>query len=343
MKETLFMRQLNAYFEIHLPETRRLRPDTIAAYADSFALLFQFLQEQKGLPHYRVNYKDFTPAMLDDYVHWMGHAKHYSASSKKQRISAIRAFLKYASRREMAALSALSAAVGTETPRVPRSAFPYFTLEETHILFRQPDANKKTGRRDMVLLSLLYESAARAQELCDLCVESVRFGTPTKVKLVGKNSKVREVPISEEVARLLRWHLKQNGLESKRGHPLFSSQTKEKMTPACIRSLTEKYVEQAKMAHPKLFPEPKYSPHSFRHSKAVHMVESGTQLIYIRNFLGHSSIQSTEIYARVGQAAVAKALSNRKIPNAAPEDVPPSRTQSPVPEFISKARKHKIM
>jgi len=342
MKETLFMRQLNAYFEIHLPGNKRLSPDTIAAYADSFAILFQFLQEQKGLPHYLVNYKDFTPAMLDDYVLWMERVKHYSAASKKQRMSAVTSFLKYASRREMAALSALSAAVGTETPRVPRSAFPYFTVEETHILFRLPDLNKKTGRRDMVLLSLLYESAARAQELCDLCVGSVRFGAPTKVKLVGKNSKTREVPISDDVARLLRWHLRQNGLEGKRGHPLFSSQTNEKMTPACIRSLTEKYVAQAKAAHPKLFPESKYSPHSFRHSKAVHMAESGTQLIYIRNFLGHSSIQSTEIYARVGQAAVTKALSNRKIPNVTPQETP-KQTQSPVPEFISKARQRKIM
>jgi len=238
MKETPFMRQLNAYFEIHLPENKHLSPDTIAAYADSFALLFQFLQEQKGLPHYRVNYKDFTPAMLDDYVLWMGRVKHYSAASKKQRLSAVTSFLKYASRREMAALGALSAAVGTETPRVPRSAFPYFTVEETHILFRLPDLNKKTGRRDMVLLSLLYESAARAQELCDLCVGSVRFGTPTKVKLVGKNSNAREVPISDDVAKLLRYHLKQNNLENCRQKPLFSSQTQEKMTPACIRRRT---------------------------------------------------------------------------------------------------------
>lgn len=244
MKQTLFIRQLGVYFETHLPETRQCSPNTISAYADAFALLFQFLQEQKGLPHYRVNYKDFTPAMLDDFVLWLGRTKHYSAASKKQRISAITSFLKYASRREAAALSALSAAIGTETPRIPNPAFPYFTLEEIHILFRLPNLNKSTGRRDMVLLSLLYESAARAQELCDLCVENVRFGTPTKVKLVGKYRKAREVPISDDVARLLRWHIRQNELEGKRKHPLFSSQTKEKMTPACIRSLIAKYVAQ---------------------------------------------------------------------------------------------------
>jgi site-specific recombinase XerD len=89
------------------------------------------------------------------------------------------------------------------------------------------------------------------------------------------------------------------------------SQRGKKMTTACIRNLVEKYSKLAKEAHPELFPEPKYSPHSFRHSKAVHMVESGVQLVYIRNFLGHVSVQSTEIYARIGQNAVAKMLTER--------------------------------
>jgi site-specific recombinase XerD len=342
MKQTLFMRQLTAYFETHLPELKRCSPNTIAAYADAFALLFQFLQEKKGLPHYRVDYKNFTPAMLDEFVLWLARERNYSTASQKQRLSAIKSFLKYASRREMAALNALSAAVGTDTPRVPQSAFPYFTVEETHILLRLPNPDKKTGRRDLALLSLLYESAARAQELCDLCVGDVRFGNPTKVRLHGKGRKTREIAVAGDVAKLLRWHVQQNNLENNRSHPLFSSQTNEKMTPACIRSLTEKYVAKGRAAHPKLFPEPKYSPHSFRHSKAIHMVEAGTQLIYIRNYLGHASTKSTEIYARIGQDAVNKALSNRNIPKLAPEESS-VKTKNPIPECIANARTKKIM
>jgi len=281
MKQTLFMRQLAAYFETHLPHTRHRSQHTIAAYADSFALLFQFLQERRGLPHYRVNYRDFTPATLDDFVLWLGHTRHYSPASQKQRLSAVTSFLKYASRREMAALSAFTSAADTETPQVARSEFPYFTVEEIRVLLRLPDLGKKTGRRNLVLLSLLYESAARAQELCNLCVGDVKFGSPTKVKLRGKGNKTREIPVSDDVASLLRYHLKQNRLEGCREKPLFSSQTKEKMTPACIRSLTEKYVAQAKAAHPYQFFESKYSPHSFRHSKAVHMVEM--QYVFIAN------------------------------------------------------------
>jgi integrase/recombinase XerD len=117
----------------------------------------------------------------------------------------------------------------------------------------------------------------------------VRFGSITKVKLHGKGNKVREIPISNEVSNLLRYHLKacnMNANECKNA-PLFSSQTNAKMTTVCVRSIVDKYVALAKSANPGLFPAKNYSPHSFRHSKAVHMIETGVSLINIRNLLGH--------------------------------------------------------
>jgi integrase/recombinase XerD len=340
MKQTLFMRQLGIYFETYLPDIHKSGPNTIAAYADSFVVLFRFFCEQKGIPHHLINYKNFTPAMFDEYLIWMERKQHYSEASKKHRLSAISSFLKYASRREMAALNALNSVSGTDAPKVSRSDFPYFSVNEVRILLALPDCKKRLGNRDIVLLSLFYESAARAQELCDLSVGDIRFGSPTKVKLCGKGKKMREVPISEEVSNLLRYYLKTTGLEGVNCHskPLFSSQTHEKMTTACVRSITNKYVLIAKKAHPDLFNEIKYSPHSFRHSKAVHMVEAGTALINIRNFLGHSSIQSTEIYARVGQAAVTKALTERKIPRLAPQVDAKKEDSEHLPVFLTSLR-----
>ena len=300
-----------AYFDTHLLEVRHCSPNTSASYADAFALLFDFFQEKRGLPHYKVQYKDFTPALLEDFILWLTRERNYSAASVKARLSALNSFMKYASRREMAALPAYTVVAGTEKPKIIHTPFPYFTLEEMRILLRLPDPNRKIEKRDLVLLSLFYEGGARAQELCDLKVGNIRFGAITKVRLFGKGKKAREVPISNDVANLLRYHLKENELDGKRDEPLFSSQLGGKMTTACIRSLVDKYVAKAKVAHQNLFLEPKYSSHSFRHSKAVHMMESGTQLIYIRNFLGHVSIQSTEIYARIGQNALTKMLTER--------------------------------
>jgi integrase len=132
----------------------------------------------------------------------------YSDSSIRQRISALSAFLKYASRREMSALNAYSAVLGAELPSVYRTEFPYFTLEETRILLRLPNPNVYLGKRDLVAFSFLYDTAARAEEFCKAKVGDIRFGKPTKVKLHGKGSKTREIPISDEVSDLLRFHLK---------------------------------------------------------------------------------------------------------------------------------------
>lgn len=340
MKKNLFIYQLGEYFETFLPDIHKVSKNTISAYADSFAIFFQFLQEEKGLPHHLVTYKHFTVALFDEYLLWLRNERHYSDASILSRMSAVTAFLKYASRREMSALHAYSAVTSMELPHNTNTMFSCFTKEEIKILLGLPNPSKYLGGRDLVLLSFLYDTAARAQELCDVCVGDIRFGSVTKVKLHGKGNKVREVPISDEVSALLKYHLKAHKMNASecRDIPLFSSQTNEKMTTACVRSIIKKYVTLAKQENPALFPAKNYSPHSLRHSKSVHMVESGVSLINIRNFLGHASIAATEIYARIGQAAVTKALTDRKIPRLAQEEPVPDLKHNSLPEFIETAR-----
>jgi site-specific recombinase XerD len=212
VKQTLFVQQLAAYFETHLPEVRNCSPNTIASYADAFALLFQFMYETKGISHERIDYKNFTPAIMEEFTLWLTREQGYGGASVKQRISALNSFMKYASRREMSALTAYTVVSNTEKPQAASAPFPYFTLDEMRILLRLPDADKKSEKRDMVLLSLFYDCGARAQEMCNLKVGDIRFGSTTKVKLLGKGNKVREVPINDDVAKLLRYHIKNMSL-----------------------------------------------------------------------------------------------------------------------------------
>jgi len=264
MKDTVFSRQLANYFDVHLPEVRNCSMNTIKSYANAFAVLYDYFDEKRSVPHYKIEYKDFTPKMLEEYTIWLVRERGYSASSVKARLSALNSFLKYASRREIAALPAFTAVVGTEKPKPSHKPFPYFTLEEMGILLRYPDSGKKTEKRDLVLLSAFYETGARAQELCDLKVGDVKFGAITKVRLFGKGRKTREVPVSRDVADLLRYHVKTNNIAAKRDEPLFLSQLGGKMTTACVRNLVNKYVAKARAEYPALFNEPQYSPHSFR-------------------------------------------------------------------------------
>ena len=240
----------------------------------------------------------------------------------------------------MSALSAYSSISNTEIPSVERTEFPYFTVEETSIILKLPDPKKYLGDRDLVILSFLYETAARAQELCDVKVQDVRFGRTNKVKLTGKGGVSREIPIGKEVAELLKYHIKKYKETDffSTDAPLFLNQSSKKMTRACVRSIVAKYVKLAKSSHPELFQQNGYSPHSFRHSKAVHMAEAGVSIIYIRNFLGHAHTNTTEIYARVGQGKVAKALAERKLPSTSAKVPQTDKANCPLPDCIKNNR-----
>ena len=176
-------------------------------------------------------------------------------------------------------------------------------------LLKKPDKMTKNGRRNIVLLSLLYDSGARVQELADLKVGDIRIASPSTVKLMGKGDKTRIVPLMKPMSKLLNHYLQENNLIEPHtfDYPLFRNRSKDKLTRAGIAYIVKKYACTAIKEAPGLFPD-KLSPHCFRHSKAIHLLQSGVNLIYIRDFLGHVDIQTTEIYARIDGEMKRKAL-----------------------------------
>lgn len=341
MKQTLFIKQLSEYFNVYLPLNKKCSKNTIASYADGFVAFFQFYKEEKNTEHYQIEYTDIKLQSVDEFVLWMQNKKKYSAASQKQRISALSSFLKYASRREMSALGAFNAVSQTQTPKIPRTCFPHFSLEEIKIMLSSPKCTGKSGYRDMTLLSLLYDSGARAQELCDILIRDINLAKTSSIRLHGKGNKTREIPISSDVAKLIKKYLdeREKSFTLNRDEPLFSSQRSDKITTACIRNLVSNYVADSKEKRPDLFNEKGYSPHSFRHSKALHMLEAGVPLIYIRNFLGHESVQTTEIYLRISPNSVAKILEERKIENPIPNvEAHPASEKGNLPDFLKNAR-----
>ena len=201
-----------------------------------------------------------------------------------------------------------------EIKKTPPTSLSYFTTEEIKVLLNLSFKPTATEQRDKVMLSVLYASGARVQELCDLTVGDVLWNVDPneggRLILHGKGNKVRIVCISPRCTVLLKNHLKNNGLDSvlSRDRHIFSSQTHEHMTPSCITAMVNKCVKKAKGDNPTLFPEKKYSPHSFRHSVASHMLAAKISLPTIKNFLGHESIQSTLIYTRITSATIGAAM-----------------------------------
>lgn len=185
----------------------------------------------------------------------------------------------------------------------------YLTLDGIKAILDTVDATTPAGRRDLVLLSLLYDSAARVQEIADLKVGDIRLPKPSTIRLTGKGNKTRVVPLMDPTTRMLQQYLDENFLHPVKhySYPVFKNRSGTKLTRAGITYILNKYVTIAKQSCAALMPKD-ISPHSFRHSKSMHMLQAGVPLIYIRDFLGHAEISTTEVYARCDSNQKRKAI-----------------------------------
>lgn len=178
------------------------------------------------------------------------------------------------------------------------------------------------GRRDLALLSLMYDTGARVQEIADLTVSSVRFNKPCVIKIKGKGNKMRIVPMLDGQVAHLHNYMIEHKLTNKYAnqYPLFCNNHNEKLTRGGITYIVLKYTEMARRESASLIPDG-ISCHSFRHSKAMHLLQANVPLVYIRDFLGHTSVTTTEIYARADSKqkrdAIEKAYAD-VLPNEAP-------------------------
>jgi len=192
--------------------------------------------------------------------------------------------------------------------RHARSIVGYLSKKYLAQLLAQPDLHTRAGRRDAVMLSVLYDTGARVQELIDLNAGDVRLDPPPQVRLMGKGRKMRAVPLMDPTVELLREHRREHGLDRPEhaDKPLFQNRKGGRLSRSGVRYLLQKYVQRVRRDHPG-FTQP-VSPHTLRHTKGMHLLQSGVPLEIIRDFLGHVDVKTTEIYARANLEMKRKAL-----------------------------------
>jgi site-specific recombinase XerD len=309
MKPTDFSYHLSNYLAKYLPGVMGLSPNTILSYRDTFAALVCFYESILLIKAEKICLSDFNANHVIRYLDWLENTRHNAVSTRNNRLAAIHAFAKYIERNlpermyDMQEIVAIPLKKGSSIP--PK----YLSKDALQLLLSLPDRNASSGRRDGTLLSLLYDSGARAQELCDIIVSDIRVEQPSTVKLKGKGDKTRIVPLMPPMVSLLRQYLKERGLihPDKGCLPLFINHCGDKLTRKGVSHILEKYYQKAKLLYPGVFAET-ISPHNLRHSKSMHLLQSGVNLIYIRDILGHSDIKTTEIYARIDSEMKRKAL-----------------------------------
>ncbi len=311
MKTTDFAYCLTEFFKVYLPGKRGLSENTVKSYRDTFRYLLIFAEEQADIPAERMTIADFTEDFVFNFTRWLEESRHNSKSTRKQRLAAIHVFTHFLKTRKPDYLLEYQKILDIKVKKARQQSVSYLTPDEVKAVLAAPDLRDQFGRRDMVLLSVLYDSAARVQELCDMTVGSIRLQRPATVTIYkGKGEKPRVVPLMPETASVLGKYIADNRLDSpeKLNHPLFSNHQKSKLTRAGVTYILKKYCDAARKTLPTL---PCASPHVLRHSKAMHLLKAGASLIYIRDFLGHESVSTTEIYAKADtemkRAAIEKA------------------------------------
>lgn len=288
MRTTDFAQCLATYLSVYLPGQLGLSENTIMAYRDTFKLVLLFAEQKRRLRPERITLSDFNIEFITAFLLWLEKERGCCSATRNQRLSALRAFAQYARSQHPAYLLESQKIMDMRGKKSPAPTIAYLSPEDMACILQQPDTTTKYGRRDMILLSLMYDSGARVQEICDLQVRDVRLHKPPTVTLTGKGSKTRYVPLMSSTAHVLVEYFRENklSLNEKLDWPLFTNHQGEKLTRAGVTYILKKYFFAAKGTNPNL--PSKISPHVLRHSKAMHMLQAGVNLIYIRDFLGHA-------------------------------------------------------
>lgn len=283
---------------MYLPGQPDLSENTIMACRDTFQPVLLFAETKYRLCPEKITPADFNTDFITAFPQWLEQERGCSVAARNQRPAALRAFARYTRTQLPAYLFESQNMMDLKAKKAPAPTPAYLSPDDVQSIFSQTDTSSQYGRRDRILLSLMYDSGAWVQEICDLRVRDVRLQKPPTVTLTGKGCKTRFVPIMASTASALRVYFSDNSLSrpEKADQPLFLNHQHGKLSRAGVTYILKKYFDAAKKVNPSL--PRKISPHIFRRSKALHMLQAGVNLIYIRDFPGHVHVETTEIYAR---------------------------------------------
>lgn len=306
IKTTDFAICVTDYFTKHLAGVRNLSSNTIKSYRDTFYLLLAFLREEKNCRSEKVSLASISDEIICEFLDWLETSRGNSVSTRNLRLAAIHAFYRYVQMQHPEMLVQCQRIIAIPLKETEKRTVHYLPEGILKELLSLPNQFDKYGIRDTAILCLLYDSGARVQEIIDLSLSDIRLETLSTVRLLGKGRKVRIVPIMKQTSQILRkycdvWNL--NSI-SKPDEPLFTNHQGNRFTRPGITYILNKYMSQITSS----MDQKPITPHIIRHSKAMHLLRANVNLNYIRDFLGHVNVETTEVYARADTEMKRKAL-----------------------------------
>jgi site-specific recombinase XerD len=291
MNNKNFSYYLSHFLKEYLVIERNISPNTIKSYKKTFQLLIEYLVNTKNINLNNINFSSITLEIIIDFLNYLENDRHNSIRTRNQRLAAIKSFYHYCTIEEVENISNIHKILSIKAKKETKKVVNYLTEEELESIFNSIDISTKKGKRDLVLLSLLYDTAARASEIIQLRLEDIRLDVGYII-LHGKGRKDRIVQIMSKTRELLIQYINEFEINDK----LF----KENSSYELVRYICIKYKN--------VIPNKSFTPHVLRHTRAVHLLDHGVPLIYIQELLGHADIATTEIYATVIEKTKFKAI-----------------------------------
>lgn len=302
-----FSYYLRKFLIEYLPREKGFNSNTIDSYRYTFILLLEYFKVQ-GLKAEKVQVNDLTKTLIENFLNYLEEERNNTAVTRNARLAAIHSFFKYLQYEYPDYIDEYIKIINIPFKKVRTKQMSYLSIDETKKLIKTIDVKTPYGYRDYMIILLMYESAMRVSELINIKICDFRLTKPCSVKIVGKGNKQRYVPLSEpfieKMNKFLNADINKNKLDT---DYLFLNHSNQKLTRAGVNHILNKYVTLAKNNNPKLFKD-NVTPHTLRHSKAMHLLQDDVNLIYIRDILGHSSIQTTEVYARADSKKLREAI-----------------------------------
>lgn len=298
---------LTGYFVRHLAAERNASPHTTAAYRDTLKLLLRFASDVGHRSVAALRFEDLTPALVLQFLDHLETVRHNTVRTRNARLAAIHSFLRYVVDCEPALAAVCQRVLAIPIKKTTRPVLGYLTEAELAHLLAHVDRSTTDGERDYLLLALLYDTGARIQELLDLTPSAFRLVSPPFVRIQGKGRRERLCPLLPQTARLVSHFLVHVGRDAEDDTPLVRNRRGERLTRHGARYLLVKYLRRARAAMPSLN-RSGISPHTLRHTKAMHLLQAGVPLITIKDFLGHVDVKSTEVYIQIDLTMKREAL-----------------------------------
>ena len=301
---------LKNFFMDYVPRQRALSPLTLRSYRDSLKLLLQYTAGEKGDPS-QLTVERLSVEKVTTFLQSLETARENQISTRNVRLSAIHSFFRYLGGQYPEHLEQAQRILSIPFKRTGTREIEHFEFDEVQAVLKAVDIHENNGRRDLALLSLMFNTGARVSEVIAVQTADLHLTAPCSVLLRGKGRKERTCPIWTETATLLQRLMEQHDLPPSQSAPLFLNDRGTRLTRFGVRLILNKHVAKAATRRPSL-KRKRLHPHSMRHSTALHLLRSGVDLSMIAHWLGHVSVNTTNKYLSIDLEAKRDALAKAK-------------------------------